>query len=225
MEPIFVAKNITKSFEYPTHLSILSDISLEAFPRQSIAIVGKSGEGKTTLLHILGTLDEATSGELFIAGKKVVANMRDSCRLHHIGFVFQAFHLLTDATVLDNVLLPLQIARKPIHKNSLDYARATHFLEMVGLQDRLHFRASKLSGGEKQRVAIARAFVNDPDIILADEPTGNLDHGTAQGIQDLLFRAVADEGKALIVVTHNLALAKQTEMCYELEYGALHKIP
>jgi len=223
-QPVILAEHIQMAFFDPSPLTILSDINLTVYPKQSVAIVGKSGEGKTTLLHILGTIEEASAGNLFIAGNKVTASLQNTLRNKHIGFIFQAFHLLENATVLENVLMPLKIARKNVSLSSPYYKRAIELIDRVGLTKRLHFPTSKLSGGEKQRVAIARAFAHDPDIILADEPTGNLDHNTAQDIQSLLLDFVKKEGKALLIVTHNLQLAKLCNACYELESGYLRPI-
>jgi lipoprotein-releasing system ATP-binding protein len=217
MQPVLAAKKITKTFSGSKPLTILKDIDLELYPQKSYSIIGKSGEGKTTLLHILGTLDSPTSGSLEICGKNVLEMSSNVIRNQHIGFVFQAFHLLLDATVLENVLMPLKIARKDVSHTSLYFARAQKLIEQVGLHDRMHELCFKLSGGEKQRVAIARAFVQDPDIIFADEPTGNLDHATARDVQELLLRCVEEEKKTLLVVTHNLELAKLMSACYELE--------
>lgn len=226
MTLILDAKKITKRFTSPANLGleILKGIDLAVPSQKSIAIVGRSGEGKTTLLHILGTIDEATSGDLFISGKEVLKSKTDAIRNEHIGFIFQAFHLLSDSTVLENLLMPAKIARKDTRKGTYCYDRARELLEMVGLENRLDFSTAKLSGGEKQRVAIARAFMNDPDIIFADEPTGNLDHETAHDIQDLLLNSVHKVGKALVLVTHNLQLAKLLDACYELENGILHQV-
>lgn len=224
-EPILVAENITKSFSYPVKLEILRGVTLALYPQKSVAIVGRSGEGKTTFLHILGTIDDPTTGKLMIAGQDATGRLRDILRNRHIGFIFQAFHLISDATALENVLMPLKIARQNTKKGSAAYMKAYELLEMVGLKERMHFPVTKLSGGEKQRVAIARAFACDPDIIFADEPTGNLDHQTAQEIQDLLLRCTREKGKALLLVTHNLQLAKLADECYELENGILHANP
>ena len=219
--PILVAKKITKRFEGTTEIEILKGIDIELYPHKSAAIIGKSGEGKTTLLHILATIDEPTSGELFIAGEKVEAKERDHLRSKHCGFIFQAFHLINDASVIENILMPAAIMRKSVKKGSDSYKRAGELAHMVGLEKRLYSHAIKLSGGERQRVAIARAFMNDPSIIFADEPTGNLDHETAHEVQQLLLDAVQKRGKALLLVTHNLELAKLLDECYELEEGHL----
>ena len=222
--PVLVAEQITKRFYDPIALDILKGISFTLSSGQSAAIVGKSGEGKTTFLHILGTIDEPTTGSIEIAGELVTHKNRDAIRCKHIGFIFQAFHLLADSTVIENVLIPVKIARMATHKASPAYQRACDLLKLVGLEDRMHFPVNKLSGGERQRVAIARAFINDPHLILADEPTGNLDHETAEEIQALLLHCVQIEKKALLVVTHNLKLASKLDACYELEDGYLKKL-
>jgi len=219
--PILSAKNIRKCFYDPSEIEVLKEINIDLHARKSAAIIGKSGEGKTTLLHILGTIEEFTSGELYVKGKLVEEKTRDQLRNRHFGFIFQAFHLIHDATVLENILLPAKIARKKTDKRSEAYHRAHELAAMVGLESRLDFPCMKLSGGERQRVAIARAFINDPDIIFADEPTGNLDHKTAHEVQELLLRSVKEQNKALLVVTHNLELAKLLDDCYELEEGQL----
>lgn len=220
--PILSAKHLKKNFYDPTEVEVLKDITLDLHAQKSAAIIGKSGEGKTTLLHILGTIEEASAGELFVKGAPVTAASRDMLRNRHFGFIFQAFHLIQDANVLENILLPAKIGRKKTDKHSEAHQRAHELAAMVGLEARLNFPCMKLSGGERQRVAIARAFMNDPDIILADEPTGNLDHKTALEVQDLLLRSVQEQNKALLVVTHNLELAKLLDDCYELVEGVLH---
>lgn len=223
-KPILEAIQITKNFYDPVELDILKGINLKIMPGKSLSIVGKSGEGKTTLLHILGSLDKPTDGELFLMGEKVQSKSADRLRNRFIGFIFQSFYLLSDSTALENVLMPLKILRKDTQKSSPAYKRACELLEMVGLGKRLHFHTSKLSGGEKQRVAIARALACKPAIIFADEPTGNLDHETAQEIQNLLLSLTKEQNTALLLVTHNLQLAKLTDECYELENGLLSKL-
>lgn len=207
MKPILSAKNIRKTFTRPTQTEILKGISLDLFAKESIAIMGSSGEGKSTLLHILGTLEEPTSGDLTIAGKSVLKNPPPVLRNRHIGFVFQSFNLLEDYTVLQNVLMPALIGGVDISKDSKAYKRALELLARMGLKERVHFHTKLLSGGEKQRVSLARALCNDPEIILADEPSGNLDHTTAKYIHELLMELVKEFDKALIVVTHNSTLA------------------
>jgi len=218
---LLVAKDIHKTFFFPQETPILKGISLELAPQTSTAIIGKSGEGKTTLLHILGTLDEPTKGSLEICGQRVFPQNANLIRNRHIGFVFQSFHLIWDLSVLDNILMPAKIGRFAVGAHSQKRKLAHELIEMVGLEKRIHFAAHKLSGGERQRVALARAFINDPDIILADEPTGNLDHENAKEVQQLLFNAVSTRKKALLLVTHNQLLAKQAQFCFELEEGLL----
>ncbi len=218
---VLSAKNISKSFSDPAPLELLQDISLDVASGETLAILGKSGEGKTTLLHILGTLDEPTTGTIELLGSPVLSQNRNILRNRHIGFVFQAFHLLDDISVIDNILMPLYIARQKIDKDSENYENAILLLEKLGLYERRNLSALKLSGGEKQRLAIGRAFITNPDIILADEPTGNLDHQTAQEIQNLLFSWAEEQNKSLLVVTHSLDLAKRTSSRYQLESGRL----
>ncbi len=218
---VLQAENITKSFTQPAPLELLKGINLTVERGESVAIVGKSGEGKTTLLHILGTLDEPTTGSLLLLGQNVTSANKDLLRKRHLGFVFQAFHLLEDATVLENILLPLAIDRQAIHPKSENYDKACALLQKLKLYDRRHLHALKLSGGEKQRLGIGRAFITNPDIIFADEPTGNLDHQTAAEIQSLLFTWVKDEQKTLITVTHSLDLAGRSDRKLLLESGLL----
>jgi lipoprotein-releasing system ATP-binding protein len=198
---------LAKTFHQPTPIGLFEQISLAVNPGESLAIMGKSGVGKSTLLHILGTLEPATSGTLEICGKLISPENAAEMRLKHIGFIFQAFHLFDDLTVLDNVLMPARIARQPTHPGSPAHSRALELLKQVDLLDRSQFVAKLLSGGEKQRVGIARALCNDPDLILADEPSGNLDHATSSSIHHLLISLAKNQGKALIVVTHDVELA------------------
>jgi lipoprotein-releasing system ATP-binding protein len=224
MAKVLTAENIIKYFYTPSKIEIIKGVSLSLDEEKSLAIVGKSGEGKTTLLHILGTIDDATEGRIEILGHEVTKRNKEHLRGQHIGFVFQAFHLIEDLSCLENILLPATIARQSIVKGSPYYKRALELATNVGLEHRLHFAANKLSGGERQRVAIARAFINNPDIIFADEPTGNLDHETAKEIQKLLLDTTKVHKKALFLVTHNLELAKLLDSCYELEDGKLRVI-
>jgi lipoprotein-releasing system ATP-binding protein len=203
MDRILKAKQITKKFFAPSSIEVLKGIDLEIYRGESIAIVGKSGEGKSTLLHILGTLEKPSGGTLEICGQNTAEAFLADLRNQHIGFIFQSYNLLDDYTVLDNVLMPAKIARKPTHKGSVAYLRALNLLEIVGLKDRAHFFSKLLSGGEKQRAAIARALCNDPDLILADEPSGNLDHAHSQEVHSLLISLARDFNKSLIVVTHD----------------------
>jgi lipoprotein-releasing system ATP-binding protein len=219
--PLLEAKHLSKAFYHPKVVHILKDISLQVQAGESVAIVGRSGEGKSTLLQILGTLEEPCQGSLFIEGQKVMPSNRTRLRNEKIGFVFQSFHLLEDYTALENVLMPARIARKPTGRGSAAEQRAFTLLEQVGLADRAHFHTKFLSGGEKQRVALARAMCNDPSLILADEPSGNLDGQTAQLIHEILIRFAQDQRKALLLVTHDRELARLCTRQYELRNGVL----
>ena len=218
---ILKATSITKKFKGPQDVTVLDGISLEVHPSDTIAIVGKSGEGKTTLLHILGTLDAPTSGTVEVCGEIATPQKSPLLRNSHIGFVFQAYHLLEECTVLENVLMPARIGKLDIRPGSPAYLRALELLQEVGLSERAHFPAKLLSGGEKQRVAIARALINNPSIILADEPSGNLDHAHSAVIYDLLLTEARSRNKALVVVTHDLTLASQCKKTYSLQDGKL----
>jgi lipoprotein-releasing system ATP-binding protein len=206
---ILRAKSLSKS--YPK-VKVLSDISLTVAPGESVAICGRSGSGKTTLLHILGTLEEPDSGELEIGGQKLTRASASRLRNTQIGFVFQAYNLLEDFTTLENVLMPARIARRPF-----DRKKGLELLALVGLEERADFPAKLLSGGERQRVAIARALCNDPVLILADEPTGNLDRANARKIGEILISL----NKSLILVTHDPELAALCHKKYTLADGQL----
>lgn len=219
--PLLKAKNIHKSFKYPSYNPILKGIDLTVMPGESVAIVGRSGEGKSTLLQILGTLEQPCEGVIEICGDIVSASNKTRIRNQSIGFVFQSFHLLEDYTALENVLMPALIARQSTSKGSPAYQRGMNLLARVGLDDRAHFHTKMLSGGEKQRVALARAMCNDPQIIFADEPSGNLDRQTAEIIHEIMFDFVNHDNKALVLVTHDKDLAKQVTTQYELRNCAL----
>lgn len=206
---ILKAKNIHKS--YPK-VPVLSGISLDVEQGESIAICGRSGEGKTTLLHILGTLEEPDSGELEIANQTLTRSNAASLRNQQIGFVFQAYNLLEDFSTLENVLMPARIARQ-----SATRQKGLDLLKLVDLESRADFPAKLLSGGERQRAAIARALCNNPNLILADEPTGNLDRANARKIGEILISL----RKTLILVTHDLELASLCSKRYILNNGLL----
>ena len=218
---VLEAVDIAKSFHYPQKIQILEKISLKLFAGESIAIMGASGEGKTTLLHILGTLEKPDQGSVKINGENIADISSDKIRNQSIGFIFQAYHLLDDLSVIDNILMPARIGRKKITKNSPVYQRALDLIKEVDLEDRACFPVKLLSGGEKQRVAIARALCNDPDLILADEPSGNLDFKNSSHIHELLFTSVKKRNKALIVVTHDKELANKCDKIYILKNGKL----
>ena len=210
--------------EYPTRtepLVVLRDASLEMSAGENLAILGPSGSGKSTLLQIIGTLDRPTSGTVeledrspFSLDERSLADFRNS----RIGFVFQDHHLLPQLSVLENVLLPT-IAHGPADKAAVD--RAHDLLKRVGLSERLDHRPAELSGGERQRVSVARAMINQPILLLADEPTGNLDRANAMGIGKLLLDLPAQEKAMLIAVTHSLELAELFDRRLHLEDGCL----
>lgn len=213
---ILRAKNLYKSYRSPQKVEILSNISLNLEKGESIAICGRSGEGKTTFLHILGGLEKPDSGTIEICGESITPFNGTSLRRRRIGFIFQSYNLLEDFTALENVLMPAQIDRRfPDQKKGLD------LLAQVGLLERAHFPAKLLSGGERQRAAIARALCNDPDLLLADEPSGNLDHENAKKIGSLLFELVKRHNKSLVLVTHDSSLARLCHKQYLLKNGEL----
>ena len=195
---------IYKSFEHIHHtVSVLQDVSFEAVQCQSLVMTGPSGSGKSTLLHLIGALDKPSSGEIEINGTSLL-NLSElelaKFRNQMIGFVFQDHHLLPQYSVLENVLIPTIVFKNMTQ----DFQkRAIDLLEKIGLSDRISHRPAELSGGERQRVAIARALINQPSIILCDEPTGNLDHATADTVISLLFDLHQTEQNILVVVTHN----------------------
>ncbi len=211
----------SRSVYTPSRIEVLKGIDLDVERGESVAIVGKSGEGKSTLLHILGSLEKPCSGQLEICGQDILHVSLAELRNAHIGFIFQSYNLLDDYTLLDNVLLPARIGRKPVQPGTAAHSRALELLEIVGLKDRAHFLAKLLSGGEKQRAAIARALCNDPDLILADEPTGNLDHFHSQEIHSLLINLSKDFHKTLIVVTHDKELSSLCSRTLLLKDGNL----
>lgn len=219
--PLLVAKNLRKTFYHPKEIHILNSVNLTVEGGSSVAIMGRSGQGKSTLLQILGTLDDPCEGTIEIAGTLTSRYNKSTIRNRLIAFVFQSFHLLEDYTALENVLMPARIGRQQINKGSSLYRHGLDLLDRVGLKQRAEFHAKFLSGGEKQRVAIARAFCNDPSLILADEPSGNLDHDTSAIIHELLLDFSKQPNKALIVVTHNQTLAEECGIHYTLENGHL----
>lgn len=213
---ILKATSLKKSYYAPTEVKVLQGASFEIKRGEAIAIMGKSGEGKSTLLHILGTLEKPCSGEIEFLGKPLSSYSLPSLRNEKIGFIFQSFNLLEDYTLLENLAMPARIARK-----APDIARALALLKEVGLDERAHFLTKFLSGGEKQRASIARALFNDPDLILADEPSGNLDRGNSQITHELLLKSVKERNKTLIVVTHDRELAALCDRQMILKDGVL----
>jgi lipoprotein-releasing system ATP-binding protein len=216
---ILKAQHLRKTYRAPQTTEVLADVSLSLEKGESLAICGRSGEGKTTLLHILGTLEAPDSGQLEIDGILCTRAVASELRKRSIGFVFQSFNLLEDFTTLENVLMPSKILRQPLSRN-----QGMELLATVGLTHRADFPVKLLSGGEKQRAAIARALCNDPSLILADEPTGNLDNATAASIGDLLLSLVHEKKKSLILATHDRNLAMRCGKTYELANGSLQNI-
>ena len=203
-------------------LVILESLALDVERGESVAIVGSSGAGKSTLLGLLAGLDSPSSGELEMFGQSLSAldeDGRAALRAGRVGFVFQNFQLLPTLTAMENVMLPLELSpRQDIA------AKSRQCLERVGLGARLDHLPKQLSGGEQQRVAVARAFVTDPDLVFADEPTGNLDEATGKRIIDLLFELNRESGTTWILVTHDMALARRCDRCLQLEGGRLQAL-
>ena len=218
MEPLFQIKNLHKSFSLAGGtIEVIKDLSLDLPKGEWLALTGPSGCGKTTLLHILAGLDRPTSGDILLDGQNI-AKMSSSAltklRKKRIGFVFQSYMLFPELSALENAALPA--LQWGVNRNDV-YQNAKKWLETFGLASRLNHRPRELSGGEQQRVAIARSLINNPDIILADEPTGNLDAKAAQGIIDILQHVRSGESKTLIMVTHDLNLAQQANRVIELK--------
>jgi putative ABC transport system ATP-binding protein len=202
-------------------LTILHDISLNIRRGESVAVVGASGSGKSTLLSLMAGLDTPSSGQVLIDGTDITAldeDGRAGFRAKHVGFVFQAFHLLPTLTALENIALPLELKGE-----SQPYARAGELLAEIGLAERATHYPRQLSGGEQQRVAIARSFAAKPDLLFADEPTGNLDTRTGQHVMDLLFNLNAGAATTLVLVTHDAALADRCNRVIELDAGRIVK--
>ena len=198
-------------------LAILSDVSLAIGRGETVAIMGASGAGKSTLLALLAGLDEPTAGTVRLAGSVLTTldeDGRAAVRARHVGFVFQSFHLVPSLTALENVMLPLELARRRDARGA-----ALEVLGRVGLAGRVGHYPRQLSGGEQQRVAIARAFVTRPDVLFADEPTGNLDAATGERIMDLLFGLNGETGTTLVLVTHDRALAGRCGRVIRLDAG------
>ena len=212
------ATNITRNYN---DLSVLKGVDIFVNKGEIVSIVGSSGAGKSTLLHILGSLDKANSGEIWINNERIdTLNEKELAKFRnkHIGFVFQFHHLLPEFTALENVCIPGWIAGTP--KNELE-ARALELLKILGLEDRASHKPSELSGGEQQRVAVARALINNPDIVFADEPTGNLDSKHAQELHELFLHLQKTMGQTFLIVTHNEALAKMSDRVVHMKDGKI----
>ncbi|HEN8802046.1 MULTISPECIES: lipoprotein-releasing ABC transporter ATP-binding protein LolD [unclassified Pseudomonas] len=219
---VLSCRNLGKSYdEGPESVKVLSGLNLELHAGERIAIVGSSGSGKSTLLNLLGGLDRPSQGSVWLAGEELSAlgeRARGLLRNRELGFVYQFHHLLPEFTAIENVCMPLLIGRTPIPEAR---ERAEALLKRVGLGHRLNHKPAELSGGERQRVAIARALVNRPGLVMLDEPTGNLDHHTAQGIQELMQELSSASRTAFLVVTHDLVLARKMDRVLKLDDGHL----
>ena len=212
------AQNIYKSYD---QLQVLKGVNLQIDPSEIVSIIGKSGSGKSTLLHILGTLDQPDSGQVFIDGidvsklnSKEVAALRNT----KIGFIFQFHHLLPEFTALENVLIPSMILKDYSPKQE---KRAQELLDFLGLKDRIKHKPNQLSGGEQQRVAVARALINQPAVIFADEPTGNLDSESSEELHQLLLKLRNEFGQTFVIVTHSKELSKISDRTIIMQDGII----
>lgn len=223
--PLVELKNVSKSYTEPGRgvpVKVLHDLSLSLEAGESVAIVGPSGCGKSTLLNVLGTLDEPDAGECLFDGTSLRgASAADLARLRStkIGFIFQLHHLLPQCSVLENVLVPSLAIPGVNHAETR--SRAEHLLKLVGLEQRMTWKPAQLSGGERQRVAVVRALINQPRLILADEPTGALDEANAATLTDLLLSLQRETGVALVMVTHNPAQAQRMDRVLTMKDGQL----
>ncbi len=224
-QPLLQARGLSKSFSRGgKEVHVLRGLDLDIAPGEMVAVLGKSGVGKSTLLHVLGTLDRPDSGTVLFEGEDLLGRPEPALaafRNRHLGFVFQFHHLLPEFSALENVMIPAIIAGLP-RREVLQ--KAGTLLEAVGLGPRVEHRPSELSGGEQQRVALARALVMQPRLILADEPTGNLDDATSEEVHGLLASLNREFGAAFLVATHNLKLAARMGRVLRLEDGVVHPV-
>lgn len=220
--PVVELRGLTRSFEQGgVRIDVLRGVDLDVMPGEIVALLGPSGSGKSTLLQAVGLLEGGFGGEIFIAGhsaEKSDANARTSLRRDHLGFVYQFHHLLPDFDARENVVLPQLVAGRV---RKVAEARAEELLSALGLEHRLDHRPSQLSGGEQQRVAVARGLANRPDLVLADEPTGNLDEATSDRVLDQFLALVRGEGSAALIATHNERLAARMDRVVRLHEGVL----
>ncbi|USD38768.1 lipoprotein-releasing ABC transporter ATP-binding protein LolD [Ferrimonas sp. SCSIO 43195] len=224
-EPLLRCTQLGKVYrEGKLDTRVLSNLDLQVAAGELLAIIGSSGSGKSTLLHIIGTLDTPTEGEVVFQGQNLFAlsdGARTQLRNQQLGFVYQFHHLLPEFSALENVIMPLLIAGQ---SKAVARQRGEALLEKVGLSHRLGHKPSELSGGERQRVAIARALVNRPALVLADEPTGNLDETTAEEVYELIRQLAREEGTAFVVVTHDTALAARLDRQVAMHGGRLQQV-
>ena len=217
-------QNVSKFYQEGTQQTeVLKQVSFSMQPSELVAIVGSSGSGKSTLLHTLGGLEQPSSGEVFIKGQslqQMTPNALAKLRNQYLGFVYQFHHLMADFTALENVMMPMLIGQQ---NKTEAQDRAEQILSAVGLQHRISHRPSALSGGERQRVAIARALVNNPALVLADEPTGNLDHKTTESIFELIQQLNQEKQIAFLLVTHDLSLAEKLNRRLIMQDGVLRE--
>lgn len=222
-EPILVCHGLRKVYtqEDGSELSILEGVEIAVAPGEAVAIVGASGAGKSTLLHLLGGLDRPTAGEVLLGGRNLATLAERelaAVRNERIGFVFQFHHLLREFTALENVMMPLRIAGRD---SEAAETRASELLAEVGLAARLSHKPWQLSGGEQQRVAVARALANQPAVVIADEPSGNLDIHTGEQLHELFFRLRSEHRVALVIATHNRELADRADRVLQIRDGQL----
>jgi lipoprotein-releasing system ATP-binding protein len=222
METILEAKNIDKYFIKPVRFQVLKNISFKVGQGEFVSVMGKSGCGKSTLLYILSTMDTNYDGELYLNGELITGQDRDKLsyiRNKHIGFVFQFHYLLPEFSVLENVMLPAKkLAEKSISEIEKD---AMEKLQILGIEHLAKKKASMISGGEKQRVSIARALINDPVIIMGDEPTGNLDSTNAENVYNIFKKLSQEQGLSLLIVTHDQDFADKTDRIIEMGDGEI----
>jgi lipoprotein-releasing system ATP-binding protein len=230
-EPVLLrTANLQKSYYRGSEVPVLRGVDLEIFEGEFISIIGSSGSGKTTLLHLLGTLDKPTDGEIYYRGERVDnrgASFRDRFRNEVVGYVFQFYHLLPELSALENVMLPAMIRHgvvKYFSQRSRIRRRAQELLVRVGLEHRLKHKPTEMSGGEMQRTAIARSLLAEPKILLADEPTGNLDSQTGESIIQLLCELREEIDLTVVMVTHNRELAERADRVLNLVDGRLEDV-
>jgi putative ABC transport system ATP-binding protein len=227
MDAIVKAESVTKTYLMGKRsLTVLNGVSVGIRPGETVAVIGPSGAGKSTLLHALGGLDQPTTGEVWFKGQslyRMSPEERTMIRARHVGFVFQSYHLLPELDVVENVMLPTMAIRGMRRERTKTLERAERLLDTVGLSDRLRHTPLELSGGEQQRVALARALMNEPELVLADEPTGNLDSVTGEHILKCLFGLTRERRHTLVLVTHNNEIAARCDRVIRMKDGRVEE--